>query len=113
MEFLKPIFEGNALTFEQLCEALKSSKDIKLGINGDAYISERAVHLDNGGRTTVYRGDERYGNNSIAGRDFYKYFGKKKNEVYTMLRPKVSVWDIKGNKIRVGKDNWINFEDLR
>ena len=84
-----------------------------LGINGVAYISERAVHLDNGGRATAYRGDERYGTNSVKGRDFYSYFGKKKNQVYTMLRPKVSVWDIKGDKVRVNKNEWITFDSLR
>lgn len=42
MEFLKPIFEGNALTFEQLCEALKSSKDIKLANLADGeYVSRQ------------------------------------------------------------------------
>ena len=100
--------DGKVIPSWKICCAAQDMK-----INGVAYISERAVHLDNGGRATAYRGDERYGNNSIAGRDFYKYFGKKKNEVYTMLRPKVSVWDIKGNKIRVNTNEWITFDSLR
>ena len=100
--------DGKVIPSWKICCAAQD-----LGINGVAYISERAVHLDNGGRATAYRGDERYGTNSVKGRDFYSYFGKKKNQVYTMLRPKVSVWDIKGDKIRVNKNEWITFDSLR
>lgn len=100
--------DGKVIPSWKICCAAQDMK-----INGVAYISERAVHLDNGNRATAYRGDERYGTNSIKGRDFYSYFGKKKNQVYTMLRPKVSVWDIKGDKIRVNTNQWITFSSLR
>lgn len=50
-----------------------------LGINGVAYISDKAVHLDVAFR--IYRGDERknYGNN--VGGDFYEYFGVTKAQI--------------------------------
>ena len=38
------------------------------------------------------------------------YYKKTKKQVYTMLRPKVSIWDVKGDKIRIGKNTWIPIE---
>ena len=54
-----------------LCQAL--------GINGVAYISDKAVHLDVASRT--YRGDERNGYGNNVGGDFYRYFGITKAQI--------------------------------
>lgn len=50
-----------------------------LGINGVAYISDKAVHLDVASRT--YRGDERNGYGNNVGGDFYKYFKVTKAQI--------------------------------
>ena len=50
-----------------------------LGINGVAYISDKAVHLDVASRT--YRGDERNGYGNNVGGDFYRYFGITKAQI--------------------------------
>ena len=50
-----------------------------LGINGVAYISDKAVHLDVASRT--YRGDERNGYGNNVGGDFYKYFNVTKAQI--------------------------------
>lgn len=50
-----------------------------LGINGVAYISDKAVHLDVASRT--YRGDERNGYGNNVGGDFYKYFRVTKAQI--------------------------------
>lgn len=86
-----------------------------MGINGVAKINDYAVHIDNGSRTICWRGDESKGyiNSSVPNRDFYKYFKKTRKQVYTLQRPKVSVWSIKGNKIQVGVNSWVTFDDLR
>ena len=50
-----------------------------LGINGVAYISDKAVHLDVASR--IYRGDERNGYGNNVGGDFYKYFKVTKAQI--------------------------------
>ena len=50
-----------------------------LGINGVAYISDKAVHLDVASRT--YRGDERNGYGNNVGGDFYEYFKVTKAQI--------------------------------
>ena len=50
-----------------------------LGINGVAYISDKAVHLDVASR--AYRGDERNGYGNNVGGDFYKYFKVTKAQI--------------------------------
>lgn len=50
-----------------------------LGINGVAYISDKAVHLDVAPRT--YRGDERNGYGNNVGGDFYEYFKVTKAQI--------------------------------
>lgn len=62
-----------------------------IGFNGIANISNnfKYVHLDNLAR--IYKGDERYTNNTVTD-NFYTYFGLDKNNVYNILGIKTNIY---------------------
>ena len=66
--------EGKVVSAKLICCLCQT-----LGINGVAYISDKAVHLDVASRT--YRGDERNGYGNNVGGDFYRYFGITKAQI--------------------------------
>lgn len=86
-----------------------------MGFNGCGRISENATHLDCGNRAKPWRGDEMKGivNTSVPDRDFFAYFKVNHPNVYTMLRPKISVWQLTPDRIKVGENSYIKYDDLR